>query len=346
MAQVEQFFQAAQQAWAQAAQVCQPQEYTYTIAGLGLQLRLVGNNLAERLTPALAHVATATFLRPGLTIYAWDSSETGIALPPILFTEALASGQSTAWGYFLHDERFRLFFQPALQTLYVLDLAQGLAIYWVGDAHQLALSDGGAPLLTLLHWWLGQQDYQVVHGAAVGTSAGGALLIGKSGSGKSTTALAALHAGLAYVGDDYCLVASQAKPMVYSLYSSGKLNFADELYFPHFRPARTTLAYAQADKALFFFAKQFAQQVVAALPLKAILLPAIYPSEPSSLCEVSPAQAVLAMAPSTIFQLVGARQQTMQQLSLLARQLPCFRLRLGARREEIPALIADRLANL
>jgi len=36
----------------------------------------------------------------------------------------------------------------------------------------------------------------------------------------------------------------------------------------------------------------------------------------------------------------------MQQLSLLARQLPCFRLRLGARREEIPALIADRLANL
>lgn len=346
MEQVEQFFLAAQRAWERAAQVCPPQNYVYTVAGLGVQLRLAGNRLAQCLTPAFAHLAMAAPSQAALTIHAWDSRESDIALPAMLFAEVQRMGQSTAWGYFIHDQRFSLFFQPTLQILSLLDRVQRKAIYWVSDAQQLALSDGGAPLLTLLHWWLSQQGYQVVHGAAVGTAAGGALLVGKSGSGKSTTALAALAAGLFYVGDDYCLVANGIQPMLYSLYSSGKLNFADEPLFPSFQPARTTIQYTNADKALFFFAKPFAQQVVAALPLKVILLPVISSDEQPSLCEISPAQAVLAMAPSTIFQLVGGKQKAMHYVSQLVRQLPCFRLTVGAKREQIPQVIVDCLSNL
>lgn len=343
---VAQFFCALQQTWQQVAQCCPPQAFSYTVGGQGVQCYFAGERLAQRLTPALAHLCTAAPQSAALRLYGWDSAESGIALPPLPFPIDEEQVLMDSWGYFAHDNRFRLFFQPMQQTLYLLDQAQHVAFYWIGDAQQLALTDGGAPLLTLWHWWATQHGSQVVHSAAIGTATGGALLIGKSGSGKSTTALAALNAGLCYVGDDYCLVRPSAQPMVYSLFSSGKVHFADLARFPRLQAARTALPYTNADKALFFFAEPFAQTIVPALPLKMILLPVINAETHSSLCAISPAQALLALAPSTLFQLVGEKTQTMQQLSRLVRQLPCFRLALGADLAQIPALIADRLATL
>lgn len=336
---------AMQQAWRTAAQRCQPHAHCYRIAGQGVEVQLSGTMLAQRLTPALAHLLTAGPQATALTIYGWDSAESGVALPPLPF---FIDGDEAAatWGYFAEDARFRLFFQPAQQTLCLLDQARHVAFYWVGDAGRLPLADGGAPLLTLWHWWFSQQGCQVVHGAAIGTAAGGALLIGKSGSGKSTIALAALNAGFPYVGDDYCLVAGGPQPLVYSLFSSGKIHFADLAHFPRLQAARTLLHYTDADKALFFFAGQEHLDLVAALPLKAILLPVIAAQARSQLCAISPAQALLALAPSTLFQLVGGKGQAMQQISQLVRRLPCFRLSLGPDRAQIPALIAAQLAEL
>jgi hypothetical protein len=343
---IAQFFCALQQSWQQAVQSCPLQAFSYTIAGQGVQCHFAGKHLVERLTPALAHLRTTAPQPVTLTLYGWDSAESGIALPPLPFSVGEEQAPTNSWGYFAHDNRFRLFFQPAQQTLYLLDQAQQVAFFWLGDARQLSLADGGAPLLTLWHWWASQHGCQVVHGAAIGTATGGALLIGKSGSGKSTTALAALDAGLCYVGDDYCLVRSGAQPLLYSLFSSGKVHVADLARFPRLQALRTSLAYTNADKALFFFAGHFARTVVPVLPLKMILLPVIRAETHSSLCEISPAQALLALAPSTLFQLVGEKAQIMPQLSQLVRQLPCFRLSLGADLSQIPALIADRLATL
>ncbi|MFN8492863.1 MAG: hypothetical protein U0350_34990 [Caldilineaceae bacterium] len=55
--QVEQFFQAAQQAWEEAAQQYPPSLHCYRIGGLVMQLQIIGKALATRLTPALAHLA-------------------------------------------------------------------------------------------------------------------------------------------------------------------------------------------------------------------------------------------------------------------------------------------------
>ena len=59
--------------------------------------------------------------------------------------------------------------------------------------------------------------------AAVGQAAGGVLLVGAGGSGKSTCALSCLTSDLLYAGDDYVAVELRPEPRVLSLFCSGKL---------------------------------------------------------------------------------------------------------------------------
>ncbi len=339
-------WEAVNQAFAQTVQTVATCDYFCAIGDRVVRLCFAGEALAARLTPALAHLAVPPHPTPALTIRLWDSVTTGVALPPLPTAMLQPPSETARWGSHAHSERFHAFFQPLYQLFTMLDRQSNQAIYWVQGADCIPLTEGAAPLITLLHWWLGQQSRQVVHGAAIGTAAGGLLLVGKSGSGKSTTALACLNAGLQYLGDDYCLVAATPQPTAYSLYSSGKVHFADLARFPRLQAAQSTNRYIDADKALYFFAKPFADQIVPSLPLKALLLPTIRAGSKSALHAVTPAKAFLAMGPSTLFQLIGERPQTMRHLSELARQLPCYRLTLGADMEQVPLLIANLLTYL
>lgn len=320
--------------------------YFYGISNYTICLRFASPVLAAQLTPALAHLATDPHPSPTLTLNLWDSAATGVALPLLPAAMQETAPAATYWGSYAHSERFHAFWQPSYQLFTMLDYHQNEGFYWVHDAQHLPLAEGGAPLLTLFHWWLGQQARQIVHGAAVGTADGGALLVGKSGAGKSTTALACLHAGLSYLGDDYCLVAAVPTPTVYALYSSGKVYFTDRARFPRFHAAQSRNSYANADKALYFFADHFGDQIRSSLPLKAVLLPRISAISQSKVSAISPATALLALGPSTVFQLVGEKRQTLQHLGQLVRQLPCYWLELGPDLAQTPALITDLLAKL
>lgn len=344
---LNEFWTEASAAFQQATQAPkQPLHYFYCISPYIICLRFASPALAAQLTPPLAHLATAPHPAPALTINLWDGATTGVALPARPTSMQPSTPSATHWGSYVHSERFQAFWQPSYQLFTMLDRRCNAALYWVHDAQQVPLAEGGAPLLSLFHWWLGQQERQLVHGAAVGTASGGVLLVGKSGSGKSTTALACLHAGLAYLGDDYCLVATTPTPTIYTLYSSGKVHFADQARFPRLQAAQSRHSYAAADKALYFLAGAFADQIPPSLPLKAVLLPRLSAVRQSNLSAISPAAALLALGPSTVFQLTGEKHQTLQHLGQLVRQLPCYRLELSPDITQTPALITDLLAKL
>ena len=61
-----------------------------------------------------------------------------------------------------------------------------------------------------------------MHGAAVAEQGAGVVLAGLSGSGKSTTALTCVLAGMDFLGDDACLVDPSART-VSSIYGRAKL---------------------------------------------------------------------------------------------------------------------------
>lgn len=87
----------------------------------------------------------------------------------------------------------------------------------------------GQPVNRSIAGWLGSQTVQLVHGAAVAVKGRGVLIVGVSGRGKSTTALACARAGFSYLGDDMCVVETGSvdrgiPAKVHGVFATAKLN--------------------------------------------------------------------------------------------------------------------------
>jgi hypothetical protein len=240
-------------------------------------------------------------------------------------------------GYSTAD--IRTAYRPGAEVFSMLDLRRNIALYWTRDARRLPYYECGAPLLVLLSWWMETRERQLVHAGAVGTTEGGVLLVGKGGSGKSSTALSCLEAGLLYAGDDYCLVALEPAPCVHSLYNSGKVNADDVPRFPRLSSALSNAERLDSEKGLYFLQRGFPAQMSRGFPLRAIFLPRVIPSQETRLEKISPSLSLRALAPSTIFQLPGAGQQAFSALSRLVQRLPSYVFEVGSDRARIPATI-------
>ncbi|MES2460460.1 MAG: serine kinase [Armatimonadota bacterium] len=310
-------------------------ERFYTVGGLSVCLRFAGPALLSRLTPALEHLAAIPSPNPSLTVCLWDSASTRTDLP----TPARSAGKT-------EDCADSLLLHYAVSgALSVLSTQASTAVYWVPDAERLPYYECGAPLLTILHWWLGSQGQQVVHAASVGTEDGGVLLVGKGGSGKSTTAKACLGSALRYAGDDYCAVQPGTQPRIHSLYSSGKVCAPDVAHYAHLEPALSNRARLPEEKALYFLAGHIPSALSAGFPLKAILLPQVTGLPQTRVVRISPAASLIALAPSTLFQLPHAGGADFSRLGALVRQVPSYRLELGTDRSVLPDVILGILAE-
>ena len=245
---VLEFFDAMCAVHAQAVAIAGGEERHFLIGSKRVCLRFAGPALPTRLTPALDHLAVA----PGsgdLTVLLWDSISSGV--PP-----ARSPWQPDAYtprGDLRGNAsgRLRAGFSLGSSTLSMLDLERGLGLYWMHDARQLPPWEVAAPLRTMLGWWAAGQGAQLAHGAAVGIGDDAVLLVGRGGSGKSTTALACLDRGLRYAGDDYVLLRPDGggPPTVHSLYRTGKLRPQDlALRLPNLRLRR--FAAPDYDKAV------------------------------------------------------------------------------------------------
>ncbi len=239
----------------------------------------------------------------------------------------------------------RAAFAPDTGVLELLNLERGLGFYWLRDARHLPDHFRAAPLMTILHWWLGSRGQQFVHAAAVGTRLGGVLLAGRGGSGKSTTALACLAAGLSYASDDYCLVAARPAPCVWSLYCSGKLDAESLRRLPCFSSCIDNPERNPGEKAVLMLHGAFPERIITGFPLRAVLLPRVTGRKDTILRSTSPAEGLTALAASTIFQLCGAGQDAFQRMAELLRLVPCYRLELGTEVSQVQQAILQLVAG-
>jgi hypothetical protein len=88
------------------------------------------------------------------------------------------------------------------------------------------------------------------------------------------------------------------------------------------------------------------EQVSPGFRIRAILVPEVDPEADTRLVPISGAAALTALAPSSILLLPGKDRQSFRQLSNLVRQLPAYKLQLGASIEQIPAVIKELLVKL
>jgi hypothetical protein len=196
-------------------------------------------------------------------------------------------------------------------------------------------------LRLLVHWSNRTAERGFIHAGTLGHRGQGVLLVGAGGSGKSGTTLSGILNGLTSVGDDYISVRSsgglvEAHPLLRIMKQDlrglqrlgleagqgalaeplnwqGKIEFDFEAVTPG----------ARADR----------------LALKAILMPHIARARASSFRPASAREAMLAMAPSSLYQLHGSWREDFGLIASIARALPAFHLHLS----EDPAEIASAI---
>ncbi len=315
----------------------------YNIAGHIIRLRFAGSSLVPSISPALAHLAVKPGPTPALTVCLWDSVSTHTKMSPAPWQPDDYIARGEIGGY--NSNRIHTVFQPGVHALSMLDTALNLGVFWVHDARQIPYYECSFPLRTILHWWMSKHARQLVHAGAVGTPLGGVLLVGKGGSGKSTTALACLDSELDYLGDDYVLLSVEPSPFVYSLYNSAKLDADHIQRLPYLASAISNQKSLDTEKALIFLHDHYPEKVKTGFAVRAILLPRVSGLSESRVKKASSAAGLRALAPSTIFQLPGAGYEAFRTMARLVNQVPSYILELGQDISQIPCVISQLLSE-
>ncbi len=341
-----QFFDEAAAVFETACNSSDSVDQNLSLANSVVRLRFSTCQLQKLLGRSFEHLSCDSRRSPSLTINVWDDVTTGSTMPspPWSNDDYLARGEIRGFN----NERYRTaFILGETAGLNMLDLERDEAHFWVRDARAIPYYETGAPLRTILYWWLSAKGYQLVHGGAVGLPGGGVLLVGRGGSGKSTSCLACLGSKLQYIGDDYCVVTSSPRPYAFSLYSTAKLKGAADLKrFPDLVDHVSNVERLGEEKALFFLHDHFAESIVRGFPLRAILVPHVSAGSDAYVESVSPALGMAALAPSSIFQNAGAAHLEFKYLSDLVQSLPCYRLVVGEKITQIPSAIFRLLEDL
>jgi len=322
------FFDAVRAAFERIAAAGAGAQRSYRVAGRHVTLRFADRTLVAAITPALAHLETADPGEASLTVGLWSGAPGGVALPLPPWAIGDYYGNGEIRGY---DGRIRAAFDIPLGMLTLFDRERRLGLFWLRDASHVPITIVGTPLRGLFQWWAGDDGRQLVHAAAVGTPQGGVLLAGKSGCGKSSTAMLALQNGLQCAGDDFVLVEadSPSGPWVHGLYSSAKLDpLALARRFSELASRTHGRGRAEHEKAILFLHDQWPARVSAGFPVVAIAVPHVANRTETSISPTSAAFALRAMLPS-IFPLPGARQSAFDRLAALARQVRTYALDLG-----------------
>lgn len=318
-------------------------DHDFELAGLGVRLRFAGPAMVSPTVAALAHLAVPSGGDPDLTVRIWDSESTSTAAPVPPWGDDAYREHGTIRGYF--GEGLYAVFLWGTRSLCVVDTDNDEAFLWTSSAENLGQPERGAPLRTLFHLWLTEQDVQLVHAAAVGRPDGCLLLVGNSGSGKTSTALSCLPSDLGHLGEDYCLVTDGEPPSVFSLYNSAKVGMESIKRLPFLRELLVEMPDRNTEKALLDLHLHAPGKLLATAPLRAIAIPEIVEREETVARPASSGVALAALAPSTLLQLPGTGERAMARLSALVRSVPCHRLEVGSDPSKIPAAIDSLLAS-
>jgi predicted O-methyltransferase YrrM len=302
-------------------------DHDVVLAGRRVRLRFAGAALEPALLPAFAHAldGAGAGATPDLEVVLWDSASSGLPEPDVPWALGDVRARGDVRGY--DDGPISVFSEPASGAVTAFDREHGRIAYWVVDARVVPWYERGAPLRSALHQWAAEGGQHFVHAAAVGADAGGVLLAGASGSGKSTLALACAEAGLGYAGDDYVILDDGTPPRAHCLYSTAKLDTEALARLPSLEPAVIEFRRGDEHKAVLDVHAHRPDRIRGAIAVRAIVLPVVG-AEPG-VRRATAAQALRALAPTTLLQLPGAAQARMTAMAGLVRTLPAFRLGLG-----------------
>lgn len=321
---------------------------TLSIAGESIRVAFGSQVLARTLRGPLERLVAAEDGDRAATIYAWDTVSTGVGVPPFPWRpeDVLADGRVSGFD----DERFRCLYRDdggGFHAVSMFDRHDRVGYFWFADAARIHWYERAEPLRVGIHWALADHRRFLAHASAVGDARGAVVLTGRGGSGKTTATLSSVAAGLQFVGDNYVLLAldGDREASAHGLYSTAKLwpQTVDRL--DGVAPFITHFDVADDEKLIVDVARYRPRQIVAGLPVRAVIVPEVAGSGPTRIERCTPVDALLALAPATILQLPRT-ERSLTGMAELVRRVPTFRLSLGGEPMDAPAAIAGLLDEL
>jgi hypothetical protein len=353
----EVFFQTAHASFATACDQRGTADLWLRIARRIVRFRFAGARISEVIAPVFAHLQTSPQPTADLTILLWDAASTGIDLPPIQWQPHDLDRAGKVRSFC--DARFAAVHEPDTGQFWMLDRRSATAVVWMNDVDAVPLWDRIHPLRKLLHAWARGFGADLVHAGAVGIDGAGVLVVGPGGTGKSTTVLAAMQAGLSAAGDDYVLVDAGSPsgppptahaPTAHALYGTMRLHQAHLDRFPALMTHHDHVfeePWSGQAKVTSYISRHLPDRLTAEVRLVGIVIPQVVSPqvalhESLEVARETPARALLALAPSSLLQIDPTDAAMFTRMVRLCRLLPCWRLPLGPDL----ACVADRLARL
>jgi hypothetical protein len=293
--------------------------------------------LAPLLEGAFAGLRSEPDTRPDLRLYALSGGSP--PRPPWRAPDYLPREQIRGST----SGRVRASFSVEQRILNLLDRERKTGVFWCADPADLEAWELGAPLRHLLNWGMPDHGWRLIHGGVVGGKSGAALLAGRGGSGKSTSTIACLRAGMRTVGDDYCLLGHHDGELrAHLLYDVVKLAPDSMARFPELSD-HTTPGIERTDlKAHVTLGSAFPKASTEHLEVRVLVLPHVG-ARTGAPRPTDAAEALRALATSTLVQLPSSGEDALRALGGLIAPLPAYRLEVGEDIEAIPPAIAELL---
>ena len=320
-------------------------EMWYSFGGHAVRMRVVGNQLAERMALPFAHLRCEKSdpSHARLSIDLWDQLETGIATEIEVAPSPLGLSANFSTS---EDERF---VTSVLQhSITSFDRREEHIVGVALDADRLSLYERGRPFHVPLSLWYNDRNIPLIHAALVSYKGDGILLVGPSGAGKTTTSLSCMIAGFRYLAEDLAglEILADGACWGHSVYGSA---FVDERTFqrlPVLRDRAIPGKHSYEDKQLVFISEAGPSELIRKTRIRAVGLVRLTDEGHHRVRPAKKGESLLTMARSTLRTgVLSLGRRGFELLGRLFENVPSFWLEFGPSLEDVPQCIRALLLD-
>jgi hypothetical protein len=211
----------------------------------------------------------------------------------------------------------------------------------------LSTGEYSKPLVHLLSVWYHDRNVQLLHAGLVARNGAGVLIPGESGTGKSTTCVAAAVQGLEFLADDFAGLehSNGGGFQGHSVFGTACLRRPDLDRFSHLRGRAVDAGIPEEDKPILFLPELYPERVRASVPVRALVLLRVG-AERTEIRRASRPDALRRFAASTLHTVVPRPGRTaLERLGALAAQVPAWWLDLGPELLDLAPAVARILES-